>query len=521
MREGARHPLIVGSGIAGLFVALRCQEIGLRPTVVTKGRLDESNTRYAQGGIAAAIGPDDAVPLHYRDTMRAGDGLGDPTAVGMLTREAPARIADLVRYGVPFDTVDGRIALGQEAAHSRPRVLHAGGDATGLSIEETLRQRAVAAGIELKERSVLRSLKLGPEGRVEAYLSAPEGLLRERITDQPIVLATGGAGNLFRFSSNPAVATGDGVAIAFRAGALLTDMEFVQFHPTAFYREGAPRFLITEALRGEGAILRTASGDRFMPRFHRDAELAPRDVVTRAIQSELVRTAEPCVFLDATKIPRERLFTRFPTITRFLAGYHVDPSTDWIPVTPVAHYMIGGVASDLEGRSSLPGLYVCGEVAATRVHGANRLASNSLLEGLVFGEHVVHQLETPRAGGPPPPGRTLSVEWPKGRGVPPEENAAEEIRRILWDEVGIVRTPHKLRRAVERLYAIGRRFEPASPDVAPNSVAHAALVAYLIARAARARVESRGSHFRTDHPRPRASWRLHLGLLRAVPRVPR
>ncbi|MFZ0892299.1 MAG: L-aspartate oxidase [Thermoplasmata archaeon] len=518
MPEDSRHPLIIGSGIAGLFVALRSRELGLHPTVVTKGRLDESNTRYAQGGIAAAIGENDAVPLHYRDTMRAGDGLADPTAVGMLTREAPARIADLVRYGVPFDTVEGRIALGQEAAHSRPRVLHAGGDATGLSIEETLRQRAMDAGIELKERSVLRILRLGPDGRLEAALSAPEGRRLEHVSDRPIVLATGGAGNLFRFSSNPAVATGDGVAIAFRAGALLTDMEFVQFHPTAFFREGAPRFLISEAVRGEGAVLRTASGDRFMPRFHPDAELAPRDVVTRAIQSELTRTGDPSVFLDATKIPRERLFTRFPTITRFLAGYQVDPSTDWIPVTPVAHYMIGGVASDHEGRSSLPGLYVCGEVAATRVHGANRLASNSLLEGLVFGEHVVRQLLSPRAGAPPRPGRMLSVEWPLGRGASLDVKAIDEVRRILWEWVGIVRTPAQLRRAVEELYSIGRRYEPTHSDTPANSAAHAALVGYLIVRAARARVESRGSHYRTDHPRPRASWRLHLGIQRALAR---
>jgi L-aspartate oxidase len=353
---------------------------------------------------------------------------------------------------------------------------------------------------------------------VEAELSAPAGRRLERVSDRSIVLASGGAGNLFQFSSNPSVATGDGVAIAFRAGALLTDMEFVQFHPTAFCREGAPRFLISEAVRGEGAVLRTSSGDRFMPRYHADAELAPRDVVTRAIQSELTRTGDPSVFLDATKIPRERLFTRFPTITRFLASYQLDPSTDWIPVTPVAHYMIGGVASDHEGRSSLPGLYVCGEVAATRVHGANRLASNSLLEGLVFGEHVARQLVSPRTGAPPRPGRMLSVEWPPGRGDSPATDATEEVRRILWEWVGIVRTPTHLRRAVQELSSLGRRFEPANSDLPPNSTAHAALVGYLIARAAQARVESRGSHFRTDHPRPRAAWRLHLGIQRTFAR---
>ena len=422
MREEVGHPLIIGSGIAGLFVALRCGEAGLRPTVVTKARLDESNTRYAQGGIAAAIGEDDSVNLHYLDTVRAGDGLADPAAVRILTEEAPARIADLVRFGVPFDTVNGRIALGREGAHSRSRVLHAGGDATGLSIEETLRHRAVDAGIELKERTVLRGLQSLSEARLDAWLSAPDGRRLERISGRPIVLATGGGGSLFQFSSNPSVATGDGVAIAFRAGALLTDMEFVQFHPTAFFREGAPRFLITEALRGEGALLRTATGDRFMPRYHRDAELAPRDIVSRAIRAELVRSGAPCVYLDATKIRPDRLFTRFPTITRFLAGYGLDPSVDQIPVTPVAHYMIGGIASDLEGHTNLPGLYAVGEVASTRVHGANRLASNSLLEGLVFGEHVVQRLRRPAPGSPPRPGahafdRLASREWP-GRTIP-------------------------------------------------------------------------------------------------------
>jgi L-aspartate oxidase len=515
MRAHFRNPLIIGSGIAGLYVALRCREIGLQPTVVTKARIDESNTRYAQGGIAAAIGEDDAVELHYRDTLRAGDGLADAAAVRVLTKEAPSRIADLVRFGVPFDTVEGRIALGREGAHSRSRVLHAGGDATGLSIEETLRQRVIEAGVEIKESTVLCRLQSARKEGMHAWLASPEGRRLEHVTGRPIVLATGGAGSLFQYSSNPSVATGDGVAIAFRAGALLTDMEFIQFHPTAFYREGAPRFLITEALRGEGALLRTACGDRFMPRYHREAELAPRDVVTRAIQAEIRRSGDPSVFLDATNIPREQLLTRFPTVTRFLAAYGLDPSKDWIPVTPVAHYMIGGVASDLEGHSSLSGLYVCGEVASTRVHGANRLASNSLLEGLVFGERVVQQLRHGSQGKPPKPGRVLAIPWPLGQGRKDGPKDFPEIRHILWTEVGIVRTASGLRRAARRLRALGGRFEPSDPDAIPRPIAHAALTAYLVARAAEARTESRGSHYRTDHPRPRPIWRLHLGLRRA------
>jgi L-aspartate oxidase len=512
MTEAGRHPLIIGSGIAGLYVALRCHELGLRPTIVTKSRLEESNTRYAQGGIAAAIGPDDSPRRHYEDTVRAGADLVDPAAARILTNEAPARIADLVRYGVPFDTVEGRIALGREAAHSRFRTLHAGGDATGLSIEEALKRRVLAAGIEARERTVLRALRPGSRDGPTAVLSDSEGRAVEIAVPTPVVIATGGAGSLFRHSSNPSIATGEGVAIAFRAGALLTDMEFVQFHPTAFYREGAPRFLITEALRGEGAVLRNDAGERFMVAVHRDAELAPRDVVARAIDREIQRSDHPCVYLDATALPRDLLFARFPSICHFLAAYGLDPSRDRIPVAPVAHYMIGGIATDLEGRSSLPGLYACGEVASTGVHGANRLAGNSLLEGLVFGERVARQLLHPVIGGPRPPGRTVEIDLPAGEGRPEEPAEFEEVRSVLWDDVGIVRSESGLSSALERLEALARAVAPARPDGLPGPVANAAVTAMLIARAALERTESRGAHYRADWPKSRAEWRLHLGL---------
>ncbi len=266
MAAGPRGPLIIGSGIAGLYVALRSHELGLHPTVVTKSRLEESNTRYAQGGIAAAVGPGDSVQSHLRDTLRAGAGLVDVAAARCLTAEAPARIADLVRYGVPFDTVDGSVALGREAAHSRARILHAGGDATGLRIEETLRARVLDAGIDTREKCVLRRLR--PQGRkIVATLSRPDGGGIEETEPGSVVLATGGAGGLYRESSNPSIATGEGVAVAFRAGALLTDMEFIQFHPTVFLRRGAPRYLITEAVRGEGAVVRNSAGRRFLPSY--------------------------------------------------------------------------------------------------------------------------------------------------------------------------------------------------------------------------------------------------------------
>jgi L-aspartate oxidase len=504
--------LIIGSGIAGLYVALRSRELGLHPTIVTKARLEESNTRYAQGGIAAAIGPDDSPAQHLEDTVTAGDELVDVAAARILTFEAPARVADLVRYGVPFDTVDGKIALGREAAHSRSRTLHAGGDATGLSIEEALKRRVLVAGIEARERTVLRALRPGTRDGPVAVLSNADGRDVEFSTAGPVVLATGGAGSLYRQSSNPSIATGEGVAIAFRGGALLTDMEFIQFHPTAFSREGAPRFLITEALRGEGAVLRNEAGERFMAPIHRDAELAPRDIVARAIDREIVNSGHSSVYLDATALPRDLLFARFPSICHFLATYGLDPSRDRIPVAPVAHYMIGGVTTDLDGRTSLHGLYAAGEVASTGVHGANRLAGNSLLEGLVFGERVARQLLHPALGGPRAPPRTVELAVPTGGGRPEESEEFEEVRNALWDDVGIVRSADGLDSALGRFERLNKALQPSRGNALPGPVANAALTAMLIARAASIRIESRGAHYRSDWPKRRAGWRIHIGL---------
>jgi L-aspartate oxidase len=512
MSEAGHRPLIVGSGIAGLYVALRCRELGLHPTIVTKARLEESNTRYAQGGIAAAIGPGDSPHRHLEDTLVAGDELVDRAAARVLTSEAPARVADLVRYGVPFDTVEGRIALGREAAHSQSRILHAGGDATGLSIEEALKRRVLTGGIEIRERTVLRGLRPGSRDGPVAVLSNADGRDLEYSTPGPVVLATGGAGSLYRQSSNPSIATGEGVAIAFRAGALLSDMEFIQFHPTAFSREGAPRFLITEALRGEGAVLRNEAGERFLAKAHRDAELAPRDIVARAIDREIVTSGHPHVYLDATALPRDLLFARFPSVCHFLATYGLDPSRDPIPVAPVAHYMIGGVTTDLEGRTSIHGLYAAGEVAATAVHGANRLAGNSLLEGLVFGERVARQLLHPAEGGPKLSSRVVEIALPAGGGRSGEAGDFEEVQNTLWNEVGIVRTEDDLVAALERFDALLTATLPPKADSVPGPVANAALTAMLVAKAASIRTESRGAHYRSDWPKRRAAWRHRIGL---------
>ena len=512
-----RSPLVVGSGIAGLYVALRCAEEGLRPIVVTKSRLDASNTRYAQGGIAAAIGSGDSVALHLRDTLRAGDGLVDERAARCLTEEAPARIADLARYGVPFDTVEGRISLGREGAHSRARIVHAGGDATGLRIEETLRERVIEAGIEARERCVLRRLTDDPHRGLVAELASPAGEFLEEVTGHPVVLATGGAGSLYRESSNPAIATGEGVAIALRAGAEVRDMEFIQFHPTAFYRPGAQRFLISEALRGEGARLVNRAGRRFLPRYHPLAELAPRDVVSRAIASELRRTGAPCVYLDATRLGGDVLYTRFPTICRFLIGHGVDPARVPIPVVPVAHYMIGGVATDLAGRTTIRGLLACGEAASTGVHGANRLASNSLLEGVVFGEHVVRQLVRPAQGRPRGSGPRLLVPMAPGEGRGLNKRISHAVRDLLWRQVGIVRDGPGLARALSTLEGFARETEPSDPQTPAGPTANHVLLASLVARSALARTESRGSHYRTDFPTHRRGWRVHLRMHRSGP----
>jgi L-aspartate oxidase len=432
----------------------------------------------------------------------------------VLAFEAPTRIADLVRYGVPFDAFEGQIALGREAAHRTARILHAGGDSTGHSIEEALKRRALEAGIEARERTVLRALLPGTRDGPVAVLSDPGGHRVERLDPGPVVLATGGTGSLYRQSSNPSVATGEGVAIAFRAGALLTDMEFIQFHPTVFWRAGAPRFLITEALRGEGAVLRNAAGERFMPSYSREAELAPRDVVARAINQEILRTRSECVYLDATALPRDRLHARFPSITTFLSAYGLDLSRDRIPVAPAAHFMIGGVTTDIEGRTSLEGLYACGEVASTGVHGANRLGSNSLIEGVVFGERVARQLLHPSTGGPTRPSETLEVRVPPGAGRGDDPRALEEIRDTLWTGVGIIRQANGLRGALAAFERISRGAEPTDPETLPGPLANAALTASFVARAALERTESRGAHFRSDRPKKDPAWRRHLGLIR-------
>ena len=510
--------VVVGSGIAGLRAALELAGAGARVTVLTKERREESNTEYAQGGIAVALSDTDEAALHEEDTIGAGAGLCDERAVEVLVGEGPRYIGELIGWGAEFDREGGRLMFTREAAHSRPRILHAHGDATGREIVRALlahagRERNVSFLAHAETESLV------VEGGRVVGVRYLDPLVRSSRTllARGVVLASGGAGMLFQHTTNPAVATGDGMAMAFDAGAELADMEFVQFHPTALNLEGAPRFLLSEALRGEGGVLRNASGRRFMPRYHDSAELAPRDVVTRSIVSEMERTATRTVFLDMTAFDARSLRRRFPKIYATCLRYGLDLAREPIPVSPAAHYCMGGVRTDLEGRTSLPGLYAAGEVACTGVHGANRLASNSLLEGLVFGARAGRAAALDLAGVKP-------VARPRGA-EPASETSPEDlsrlgpaslavrkrVRRLMWERVGILRSRPALERALREFGEIARA--PLRP--APRNFL---TVATLIARSALWREESRGGHYRLDFPRrDDERWRVHSVTRKGAP----
>ncbi|CAM3716677.1 L-aspartate oxidase [Occultella aeris] len=494
--------LVIGSGIAGLVAAAeaaRTHDVVL----ATKGDLGLSNTRYAQGGIAAVMFAEDDVEAHIADTLTAGAGLCDREAVRVLCTEGPARIRDLVAAGVEFDMAGGRFAQGLEAAHSFPRVLHAGGDATGARIEAALTARVRASAVAIHEHTFLTDLMVAG-GRVvgASLLDGEAGVLEVRA--DAVVLATGGAGQLYPYTSNPAVATGDGAAAAARAGAALADLEFYQFHPTTLALPG--NFLVSEAVRGEGAVLRDADGERFMLAVHPDAELAPRDVVARAVADRMAATGAP-VYLDATAFGADVLAHRFPSIDAAVRAAGLDWARTPVPITPAAHYWMGGVVTDLWGRTSLPGLYAVGEVARTGVHGANRLASNSLLEGAVFAHRAVQALAHPstRVRNTTLTSRDMR-EIVRTR-VPGSARGAgavsgfsrAAVQDLMWDAVGLRRGGGGLTRAIETL-DVWAASAPAPQSPAEHEDANLLLLARLTARAALARTESVGAHFRTDAP---------------------
>ena len=482
--------------------------------LVTKGSIEDCNTKFAQGGIAAAIGSNDSSELHFRDTLVAGDGLCDEEAVHILVDEASDRITDLVNLGVPFDTLDGEIDLTLEAAHSVPRILHAGGDATGEHIELTLSERVRSTKIRVLENHLATDIiKDGAGVKGLKVLDCENGTTQE-FGCRFLILATGGSGQLFSFTTNPEVATGDGIALAFKAGAEVMDIEFFQFHPTTLYLPGVTPFLISEAVRGEGGILRNIEGCRFMPEYVPEAELAPRDVVARSILYEMEKTGQDKVFLDITHLPSHITTARFPQIYRFCLENGIDITRQWIPVAPAAHYMIGGVRVNSWGETNIPGLFAAGEVACTGAHGANRLASNSLLEVLVFGKRIIEKTGSTNDTTPMFTSKSTCVQH---RHIPrkPDRDvpvlSLSQLQKLLWDKAGIIRNREGLTEAASVLSAWQESLPPPE-DRQTYELANLILNGSLMVEAALIREESRGAHFRSDFPCSSAEWRKHIVL---------
>jgi len=495
--------VVIGSGIAGLRAAIELAESGASVTVLTKDKTSESNTEYAQGGVAVVLSEDDNSELHEDDTLVAGAGLCDEEAVEILVSDGTKYIQELINWGTEFDRESGKLIFTQEAAHSRRRILHAHGDSTGKEIVRALIARArlekniVLMPFANTEGLIVRESRCVGVRFLDPILRAPR-----EIFARGVILCTGGAGQLYKHTTNPPVATGDGMAMAYLAGAAMADMEFVQFHPTALSAENAPRFLLSEAMRGEGGVLRNKQGERFMSRYDERLELAPRDIVSRSIVAEMRRTGTRHVFLDMTALSEDFLRERFPKIYETCKFYNLNIATDLLPVSPASHYCMGGVRTDLDGRTTLAGLYAAGEVACTGVHGANRLASNSLLEGLVFGARAGKAMVED--------GSKFKVQSskfePETPNLKPETFVAtavkKRVKRLMWERVGILRSADSLKRAL-------RELEQISEANLGTSSRNFVTVAALVTRAALWREESRGGHFRDDFPERDEKWRVH------------
>jgi len=498
--------IVIGSGVAGLRSAISLASSGASVSVLTKDKASESNTEYAQGGVAVVLSEDDEAELHEEDTLTAGAGLCDVAAVETLVSDGSKYVRQLIDWGAEFDREGGKLVFTREAAHSRRRIIHAHGDSTGAEIVRSLIARAsIEKGINLTPFANTESLII-EDGHcagvrfLDPILRAPRELFAKAV-----ILCTGGAGQLFLHTTNPTVATGDGMSMAYFAGAEMADMEFVQFHPTALSLEGAPRFLLSEAMRGEGGILKNKFGERFMPRYDERAELAPRDIVSRSIVAEMRRTGTRNVFLDMTSLTEDFLRHRFPMIFETCDRFGLNIGKDLLPVSPASHYIMGGVRTDLWGRTTVPGLYAAGEVSCTGVHGANRLASNSLLEGLVFGARAGEAAA--RDSGQWSVARKSGQRETRESPIRETQTAIstavrKRVKRLMWERVGILRDHDSLRRALQEL-------ETMSAGNLGTSSRNFVTLAQLVTRGAIWREESRGGHYRTDFPEQRDEFRLH------------
>lgn len=520
--------LIIGSGVAGLRAAIELAEHG-NILVVTKDRPAESSTEYAQGGIAVALSDEDEVGIHFEDTLKAGDGLCRENAVKILVEEGPERILELISWGAEFDKEGTKLDFTIEAAHSRKRILHAHGDATGKELERVLLHKVrTFPSIRKYPFAFTKNLIIREGECCGAYILRGNEMVA--LFAKATILATGGAGQVFSRTTNPAVATGDGMAIAFRAGAILEDMEFIQFHPTVLFAPSAPQFLLSEAMRGEGAILRNINKKQFMKEYHPDAELAPRDVVSRAIISQMVRTKSNHVYLDLTHLNSNFLKKRFPRIYATCLQYDVDITKELIPVCPAAHYSMGGVKTDTEGATSIKGLFAAGEVTCTGVHGANRLASNSLLEGLVFGARAGKaaaqyglQMDNDRFQDSVCDIKKYEVSFYSNSGKLTEETKLQttkfdieeirhSLRKLMWERVGIIRCEESLSEAMEKLEGWSFILNKTFLTKRELELINMFTVAALITEAALLRKGSVGAHYRSDFPKKGKGWKKHIVL---------